>query len=434
MDELELRLAARRTVELESQLRRGAEDIARTLQHSLLPARIPEIPGLDIAARYHVANADQVGGDFYDVIPDAAGGCAVVVGDACGKGTTAAALTGTARWVLRATVAETWTPAAALARLNTVMVRAQDGDGDYCTAALLAVAPVRDGQAAVTVGLAGHPHPLLVRADGSIERIGRTSPVVGWTLEASDRVECHRHEQRRRAGAVHRRNPGGGGRARRDRRPAGAGTVGPVGRTPGRGRGRGPGMRLSDRGRCGTTPPSWSSQSGERVRPRADRVRGPRRAATPTISGYWSAANWTSTGKANCAAASTPCSPIGHRRGWCSTSAGCNSWTPPVCGRSWTCRDRARSAGIPLTLAVTSGPVTRLLDVAGSPGLVPLRVTGDRPLPSAECCSPNPAPRGWSSPNHEAGETLRSSPLPTPVVMPVGAKGSWPTREWRVSR
>jgi phosphoserine phosphatase RsbU/P len=187
MDELELRLAARRTVELESQLRRGAEDIARTLQRSLLPARIPEIRGLDIAARYHVANADQVGGDFYDVVPDAAGGCAIVVGDACGKGTAAAALTGTARWVLRATVTETWTPAGALARLNTVMVRAHEGDGDYCTAALVAVAPVREGETTVTVGLAGHPHPLLVRADGTVKRVGVTSPVVGWTLEASYR-------------------------------------------------------------------------------------------------------------------------------------------------------------------------------------------------------------------------------------------------------
>ncbi len=191
MDELELRLAARRTVELESQLRRGAEDVARTLQHSLLPPRVPEIPGLDIAARYHVANADQVGGDFYDVVPDADGGCAIVVGDACGKGTAAAAMTGTARWVLRATVAEAWTPAGALARLNTVIVRAHDGgddgDGDYCTAALVAVAPVCEGQTTVTVGLAGHPHPLLVRADGTVERVGVTSPVVGWTLEASYR-------------------------------------------------------------------------------------------------------------------------------------------------------------------------------------------------------------------------------------------------------
>jgi sigma-B regulation protein RsbU (phosphoserine phosphatase) len=184
MDELELRLAARRTVELESELRRSAEDVARTLQQGLLPARVPDVPGLDIAARYHVANADQVGGDFYDVVADD-GGCAVVVGDACGKGTAAASMTGTARWVLRAIVAESWTPAGALSRLNAVMVRAQEGIRDYCTAALVAVAPVRDGRTTVTVGLAGHPHPLLLRADGTVERVGLTSPVVGWTLEAS---------------------------------------------------------------------------------------------------------------------------------------------------------------------------------------------------------------------------------------------------------
>jgi sigma-B regulation protein RsbU (phosphoserine phosphatase) len=184
MDELELRLAARRTVDLESQLRQSAEDVAHTLQRSLLPARVPAVPGLDIAARYHVANAEQVGGDFYDVVADPAGGCAVVVGDVCGKGTAAAALTGTARWVLRATVSEAWTPAGALARLNTVMVRAQDEPGDYCTAALVAVAPVQDGQTTVTVGLAGHPHPLLVRADGTVQPLGTTAPVVGWTLEA----------------------------------------------------------------------------------------------------------------------------------------------------------------------------------------------------------------------------------------------------------
>jgi sigma-B regulation protein RsbU (phosphoserine phosphatase) len=184
VDELELRLAARRTVELESQLRQSAEDVARTLQRSLLPARVPAVPGLDIAARYHVANAEEVGGDFYDVIADPAGGCAVVVGDVCGKGTSAASLTGTARWVLRATVSEPWTPAAALARLNTVLVRAQDEPGDYCTAALVAIAPVQDGRTTVTVGLAGHPHPLLVRADGTVQGLGTTAPVVGWTLEA----------------------------------------------------------------------------------------------------------------------------------------------------------------------------------------------------------------------------------------------------------
>ena len=184
MDELELRLAARRTVELETELRRSAEVVARTLQQSLLPTRVPDVDGLDIAARYHVANHDQVGGDFYDVVPDARGGCAVVVGDVCGKGTLAASMTGTARWVLRAAVADTWTPAGALGRLNSVLVNAQEDIDQYATAALVAVAPVRDGSTTVTVGLAGHPHPLLVRSDGTLERVGQTSPVVGWTLEA----------------------------------------------------------------------------------------------------------------------------------------------------------------------------------------------------------------------------------------------------------
>jgi serine phosphatase RsbU (regulator of sigma subunit) len=44
---------------------------------------------------------------------------------------------------------------------------------------------VQDGRTTVTVGLGGHPHPLLVRADGTVQRLGSTSPVVGWTLEAS---------------------------------------------------------------------------------------------------------------------------------------------------------------------------------------------------------------------------------------------------------
>ena len=187
MDELELRLAAQRTVELESQLRRGAEDVARTLQQSLLPTRVPAIAGLDIAARYHVAYRDEVGGDFYDVVADADGGCAVVVGDVCGKGTAAASMTGMARWVLRTAVSETWTPARALTRLNAVLVHAQEEPGQYVTAALVSVAPVRDGQTTITVGLAGHPHPLVIRASGTVERVGQTSPVVGWTLEADYR-------------------------------------------------------------------------------------------------------------------------------------------------------------------------------------------------------------------------------------------------------
>jgi sigma-B regulation protein RsbU (phosphoserine phosphatase) len=184
MDELELRLAARRTVGLEAELRHRAEEVASALQEALLPAELPEIPGLDVVARYHVAYRDQVGGDFYDLIPDDAGGCGVVVGDACGKGTLAASLTGVARWALRTVAVDTWTPASALTRLNQVLVRGHGDPERYCTLALAALRPQPGGGVDLTVALAGHPHPLVIRTDGRVERLGRTSPVVGWMIDA----------------------------------------------------------------------------------------------------------------------------------------------------------------------------------------------------------------------------------------------------------
>jgi sigma-B regulation protein RsbU (phosphoserine phosphatase) len=194
MDELELRLAARRTIGLEAELRRSAEEVAGALQEALLPAEVPDVPGLDIVARYHVAYRDQVGGDFYDVVADGAGGCAVVVGDACGKGTLAASLTGVARWTLRTVTVDAWTPASALARLNHVLVHGHGDPERYCTLALASLRPRPGGGVDLTMGLAGHPHPLAIRTDGRVERVGRTAPVVGWMLDAefadvADRLE-----------------------------------------------------------------------------------------------------------------------------------------------------------------------------------------------------------------------------------------------------
>jgi sigma-B regulation protein RsbU (phosphoserine phosphatase) len=179
MDELELRLSAKHTATLQEQLRQQAEEVARALQDSLLPAELPQVPGLDLQARYHVADSGRVGGDFYDVFPCDTG-VAVVVGDACGKGAKAAALTGTARWCLRTVALGDWTPAQALHRLNEVIVRGHDNPERYTTLALAAVQPLPDGGADVTLALAGHPHPLVLRRDGTIEAVGATAPVAGW--------------------------------------------------------------------------------------------------------------------------------------------------------------------------------------------------------------------------------------------------------------
>ncbi len=178
MDELELRLSARKSVGLEAELRHSAEKVAAALQEGLLPPRLPVVPGFDIEARYHVANREQVGGDFYDVVRLGTG-CVAVVGDACGKGTLAASLAGTARWTVRSLAVDPWTPAAALDRLNEVMVEAYENPERYCTVALASICPHPAGGAGVTVSLGGQPHPLVVRCDGTVEKAGRTGPLVG---------------------------------------------------------------------------------------------------------------------------------------------------------------------------------------------------------------------------------------------------------------
>ena len=185
VDELELRLSARRTVEVEAELRHVAEELAGTLQDSLLPAQLPAVAGLEVVARYHVAQRDQVGGDFYDVFADPSGaGCGVVVGDVCGKGAFAASLTGTARWALRTIALGDWTPAEALARLNAVLLEESAEPERYCTVALAAVRPRSSGGAELVVALAGHPQPLLVDASGNVQRLGSPGPICGWFTDA----------------------------------------------------------------------------------------------------------------------------------------------------------------------------------------------------------------------------------------------------------
>ena len=86
MDELELRLAGRRTIAREERLRREAEELAEALQASLLPPLSPELPGMEIATRYLAGEQGlKVGGDFFDVFRLASNDWGIVLGDACGK-------------------------------------------------------------------------------------------------------------------------------------------------------------------------------------------------------------------------------------------------------------------------------------------------------------------------------------------------------------
>ncbi len=156
--------------------------LARTLQQSLLPPRLPSPAGIDLAARYHPAyDGIDVGGDFYDVFAVDGGWC-IVLGDVCGKGPEAARVTGLVRWALRAAAIRTDDPAVALTELNTVMSSdppTDDVDARFATLCCLYAMTRPDGGLLVRVASAGHPPPLVLRADGSVRELRLAGTPVG---------------------------------------------------------------------------------------------------------------------------------------------------------------------------------------------------------------------------------------------------------------
>ena len=158
--------------------------IAETLQRSLLPDRLPDIPGFDIAASYQVAGEGyDVGGDFYDAFAVDDGRWLVVIGDVCGKGPEAAALTALTRYTLRAEATHDPRPATLLGLLNRAILQ-QRSDQRFCTAACALIERSNAG-VAVTVCVGGHPLPLIVRADGRVDPVGRPGTPIGMVDDPS---------------------------------------------------------------------------------------------------------------------------------------------------------------------------------------------------------------------------------------------------------
>jgi serine phosphatase RsbU (regulator of sigma subunit)/integral membrane sensor domain MASE1 len=156
----------------------AVEEIAGTLQESLLPSRLPDVPGIELAARFRPAGAGyRVGGDFYDVFEPPDGGWVVVVGDVCGKGPRAAAVTGLARYTLRAGAANDHRPSRVLTMLNDAL-RRENSSPKLCTVVYARVDPSGDSFR-LTCSIAGHPLPLLLRRDGTVEPVGAHGLLLG---------------------------------------------------------------------------------------------------------------------------------------------------------------------------------------------------------------------------------------------------------------
>ena len=147
---------------------RHRSEVAEALQASLLPARLPtSVPGLEFAAAYAGATQwQEISGDFYDVFP-VKGGWAIAIGDVCGKGQDAAAMTAAARHAIRALAHVHDSPEAVLAAANEVLL-AGDYDERYVSVKL-AFLERGEGSVRVRLGGSGHPGPAVVRADGRVE-------------------------------------------------------------------------------------------------------------------------------------------------------------------------------------------------------------------------------------------------------------------------
>ncbi|MDP5316263.1 SpoIIE family protein phosphatase [Streptomyces poriferorum] len=142
-------------------------DLAEGLQQAMLPRRIPDVPGAQIAVRYRSARLGRdIGGDWYDVIPLPGGRVGAVIGDVQGHDTHAAAVMGQLRIVLRAYAAEGHSPATVMARASVFL---HELDTDRFATCTYAEADLTTG--VVQVVRAGHVDPLVRDADGSCRKV-----------------------------------------------------------------------------------------------------------------------------------------------------------------------------------------------------------------------------------------------------------------------
>lgn len=157
-----LQLAAdRAALAVQSMLTHEDRQAAVALQNSLLPGALPDVPGVELAARY-VAGSGIVGGDWYDVFVLPGGKLGIVVGDVAGSGLSAAVVMGRMRSALRAYVLETGDPAVALGRLDR---KIQYFEPSAMATVLYGVYSPESGE--LRISSAGHPPPVLVAPGGT---------------------------------------------------------------------------------------------------------------------------------------------------------------------------------------------------------------------------------------------------------------------------
>jgi PAS domain S-box-containing protein len=153
--------------------------ISQSLQRSLLPPDVPQIEGVEVEVIYRAAGeGNEVGGDFYDVFPIRDNAYGFAIGDVCGTGPEAAAVTGLARHALRLLAREGFGGPAVLERLNSAILD-EGARSRFLTLLYGELWPQEDGSAVLKVVCAGHPLPLRLRQDGTVEPAAEPQPLLG---------------------------------------------------------------------------------------------------------------------------------------------------------------------------------------------------------------------------------------------------------------
>ena len=162
--------------------------ISQALQRSLLPPELPRVPGVEVEVVYRAAGeGNEVGGDFYDLFPIRDGCWGFAIGDVCGTGPEAAAVTGLARHALRLLAREGFGGPAVLERLNAAILD-EGARSRFLTLLYGELWPQHDGSAVLRMVCAGHPLPLRLRPDGSVEPAADPQPLLG-VMEDLELVE-----------------------------------------------------------------------------------------------------------------------------------------------------------------------------------------------------------------------------------------------------
>jgi PAS domain S-box-containing protein len=162
--------------------------VATALQASLVPAELPAIPHVQLASRYEPAgDGREIGGDFFDVVTLGADTWGLFLGDVSGKGAEAATVTALARYTLRTLAHPGRSPSRTLSELNARLLSATTPER-HCTLVYAVARPCGSGLE-LTLTLAGHHPPLVLRADGTVEPVGRLGMALGL-VEDVELFDC----------------------------------------------------------------------------------------------------------------------------------------------------------------------------------------------------------------------------------------------------